>query len=59
MLTDEFKKAAMEKLDNITAEDFIAAFEKISSVKTKAEPDLTYANDHIEYPFKTELIHDK
>ena len=45
MLTDEFKKAAMEKLENMTAEDFITAFERIGSVRAEAEPDLTYAID--------------
>ena len=45
MLTDEIKKAAMEKLDNMTAEDFITAFERIGSVRAEAEPDLMYAID--------------
>lgn len=42
MLTDEFKKAAMEKLNAMTAEDFIKAFERIGSEKTSSDLDLDY-----------------
>ena len=35
MLTKEFKEAALKKLEQMTAEDFIKVFEKIGSQRTE------------------------
>ena len=41
MLTNEFKKAALQKLNQMSGDDFIGVFEKIGSQRTEGEDNLS------------------